>query len=179
MVVNNDYRTALRQFDILHNYFHLAGWELYRDNDYGVIYLRNTLGSNRARFDRFTTLFLYTLRLIYEEKREQVELYHDVRTDTASVVQKMNALGLLQKGKTTAKERQEAQATLSRYQIITKLDGAWNKDGNRLLIYPSILFILPNSEIHAMSAQIEETGGQSASSEAGGSEPDADEEGIG
>ena len=173
MAVNNDYRIASRQFEILQSYFQLSGWDLYRDDDYGVIYLRNAFNSNRVRFDRFTTLFLYVLRLIYEEKREQVELHHDVRTDTNEVVQKMIALGLLPGNKKPpVKEREEAQKTLSRYQIISKIDGAWNKDGNKLLIYPSILFILPNSEIHAMAAQIEELGKQASLQEPEQPEPE-------
>ena len=79
-----------------------------------MIYLRNQQGSNRARFSAFTTKFLYMLRLIYEENRQQVELHHDVRTDTFAVIHKMNAFGLLKDGRSTAKDRLEAQKTLAR-----------------------------------------------------------------
>lgn len=155
MDLNNDYRTARRFFDMLKGYFEIAGWDLYEDKTYGVIYLRNQFGSNRVRFNYFTTLFLYTLRVIYEENREHTELHHDVRTDTVTVISKMNALGLLKDGRTTAKDRLEAQKSLSRYQVLSKLDGAWRPDGNKLLIYPTILFLLPNSEIDAMYRQLE------------------------
>lgn len=156
MDLSNDYRTARRFFNILQGYFSLSGWDLYRDDEYGVIYVRNQFGSNRARFSAFTTLFLYMLRLIYEENRQQVELHHDVRTDTFSVINKMNAFGLLKDGRSTAKERLEAQKTLARYQVIAKIDGGWKTDGNKLLIYPTILFFLPNSEIDAMIRQLQE-----------------------
>lgn len=156
MDLNGDYRTARRFFSILQGYFALAGWDLYRDDEYGVLYLRNQLGSNRVRFGAFTTMFLYILRLIYEENRQQVELHHDVRTDTFTVINKMNAFGLLKDGRSTAKERLEAQKTLTRYQVITKLDGGWKTEGNKLLIYPTILFFLPNSEIDAMIRRLGE-----------------------
>lgn len=156
MDMNSDYRTARRFFSILQGYFSLAGWDLYRDDEYGVIYLRNQQGSNRVRFGIFTTKFLYTLRLIYEENRQQVELHHDVRTDTFAVINKMGALGILKDGRSTAKEREEAQKTLARYRVIAKLDGGWKTDGNKLLIYPTILFFVPNSEINAMCRQLQE-----------------------
>lgn len=161
MDLNNDYRTARRFFTILQGYFSLAGWDLYRDDEYGVMYLRNQQGSNRARFSAFTTMFLYMLRLIYEENRQQVELHHDVRTDTFAVINKMNAFGLLKDGRSTAKDRLEAQKTLARYQVIAKIDGGWKTDGNKLLIYPTILFFLPNSEIDAMIRQLQEMRKQS------------------
>ncbi len=155
MDMNGDYRTARRLFEILKAYLEMAGWDLYEDKTCGVIYLRNQFGSNRARFNYFTTLFLYMLRIIYEESREHTELHHDVRTDTVTVINKMNAFGLLKGGRSSAKDRLDAQKTLTRYQIIAKLDGAWKSDGNKLLIYPTILLMLPNSEIDAMYRQLD------------------------
>ena len=59
--LNRDYRTAHRLFPILQGYFSLAGWDLYQDSSYGVIYLRNQFDSNHARFDAVTTMFLYVV----------------------------------------------------------------------------------------------------------------------
>ena len=154
--LNRDYRTAHRLFSILQGYFSLAGWDLYQDSSYGVIYLRNQFDSNHARFDAFTTKFLYVLRLIYEEQRGQVELYHDVRTDTNTVFQKMVAFGLVKSNQRVSSSILEAERVLSRYQVLAKLDGAWNSDGNELLIYPTILFFLPNSEIDSLSRRLQE-----------------------
>lgn len=166
MDMNSDYRTARRLFPIMQQYFALSGWDLYNDADYNVIYVSNRFDSNRVRFNRFTTLFLYMLRIIYEENRERVELYRDVRTDTRTVTDKMNAFGLLTKGRPKQKEYMEAQKTLAAYQVITKVDGAWNLEGNKLLIYPTILFLLPNSEIDAMYRQLQALRKESTQEEA-------------
>ena len=155
MDMNGDYRTARRLFPLMQQYFAMAGWDLYNDTDYGVMYISNRFDSNRVRFNRFTTLFLYMLRIIYEENREKVELYRDVRTDTRTVTDKMNVFGLLPKGKPKQKEYMDAQKALANYQVITKVDGAWKPEGNKLLIYPTILFLLPNSEINAMYRQLQ------------------------
>lgn len=70
---------------------------------------------NCLRVDRFTTLFLYTCRLIYEEHREESGQFHTVRMDT-----QMRMLWLLEKGKTSQKERLDDQRTLSHYNVLQK-----------------------------------------------------------
>lgn len=154
---NGDYRMVNRMFECMRDYFYVSGWRLEKDDNYGVISLINEYDHNRLRMDRFTTLFLYTCRLIYEEGREQGDNLHIVRTDTGSIVEKMRTLGLLSKGKTTQKERLEAQRTLSHFNIIQKTETtAWSAEGNGVLIFPSILSIIPNQGINDMMIELEE-----------------------
>lgn len=154
---NGDYRMVSRLFDCMGEYFSASGWKLEKDDNYGVISLTNEYDHNRLRIDRFTTLFLYTCRLIYEEGREQGDNLHIVRTDTGAIVEKMRMLGLLNKGKTTQKERLEAQRALSHFNIIQKTETtAWSADGNGVLIFPSILAIIPNQGINDMMIELEE-----------------------
>lgn len=154
---NGDYRMVNRLFDCMRDYFSASGWKLERDDNYGVISLTNEYDHNRLRIDRFTTLFLYTCRLIYEEGREQGDNLHIVRTDTGAIVEKMRMLGLLNKGKTTQKERLEAQRALSHFNIIQKTETtAWSADGNGVLIFPSILSMIPNQGINDMMLELEE-----------------------
>jgi hypothetical protein len=121
------------------------------------MFLFNLYDHNRLRIDRFTTLFLYTCRLVYEEEREQANSFHTVRTDTQTIVEKMRMLGLLEKGKTTQKERIDAQRTLAHYNIIQKMESsAWNSEGNQILILPSILSIVSNRGINDMMTELEE-----------------------
>jgi hypothetical protein len=162
---NKDYQAASRFFDALHGYFLLSGWCLEKDDSYGIISLSNIYEHNRLRLDRFTTLFLYTCRLIYEEGREDAGAFHTVKTDTKTVVDKMHYMGLLEKGrsvdkdwgKTTKKERIEAQRTLSHFNIIKKIESSpWDGEGNNILILPSILAIVSNEGINAMYKELEE-----------------------
>jgi len=153
---NADYRMVNRLFECMHEYFSVSGWKLEKDDNYGVISLINEFDHNRLRIDRFTTLFLYTCRLIYEEGREQGDNLNIVRTDTGSIVEKMRLLGLLEKGKTTQKERLEAQRTLAHFNIIQKTEStAWSPDGNGVLIFPSILSIISNQAINDMMSELE------------------------
>jgi hypothetical protein len=146
-----------RLFECMREYFSVSGWKLEKDDNYGVISLINEFDSNRLRMDRFTTLFLYTCRLIYEEGREQGDNLHIIHTDTGAVVEKMRFLGLLERGKTTQKERLEAQRALAHFNIIQKKEStAWSPEGNGLLIFPSILSIISNQGINDMMLELEE-----------------------
>jgi hypothetical protein len=158
---NRDYQTVSRLFDLFKDYFDLSGWRLEKDDNYGVISLYNYYDHNRFRLDRFTTLFLYMCRLIYEEKREDAGMYKTVMAGTAEVIEKMRTLGLLEKGRsgkeTTKKERIDAQRTLAHFNIIRKMETSpWDGDGNKILILPSILSIIPNQGINALYDELED-----------------------
>ena len=154
---NSDYRFVSRMFACMRDYFAVSGWTLEKDDTYGVISLSNIYDHNRIRLNRFTTLFLYVCRLIYEEGREQGDNLRIVHTDTAEVVEKMRFFGLLDRGKTTIKERFEAQSTLAHYNIIQKTDAAaWRSEGNDLLIMPSILSLISGQSINELMKELEE-----------------------
>lgn len=153
---SSDYTMISRLFSVMQEYFSVSGWKLEKDDNYGVISLINIYDHNRLRVDRFTTLFLYTCRLIYEEHREESGQFHTVRTDTQTIVEKMRMLGLLEKGKTSQKERLDAQRTLSHYNVLQKMDSTWSNEGNQLLILPSILSMVSNQGINDMMIELEE-----------------------
>lgn len=154
---NADFNMVMRLFEVLQEYFEVTGWRLSKDDDYGIVSLISEYDNNRFRLDRFTTLFLYVCRLIYEENRENENSYHVVKTDTSSVVEKMKTLGLLKGGKSTQKERIDAQRTLAHFNIIQKMETSpWSGEGNDILILPSVLTIISNQSINTMKAQLDD-----------------------
>lgn len=155
---NRDYQIVSRLFPLFQEYFELSGWRLEKDDHYGIISLSNTYAHNRLQLNRFTTIFLYVCRLIYEEDREEVSgTFHMVRTSTQEVIGKMNTLELLEKKRTTQKERIDAQRTLAHFNIIRKMEASpWDGDGNQILILPSVLSIIPNRNINTMKAELGE-----------------------
>jgi len=156
-VINEDYKSTSRLFNLLRDYFELSYWRLEKDDNYGIISLYNIKDHNRLRLDRFTTIFLYMCRLIYEERREEAASFHRVKTSTSEVIEKMRTLNLLEKNKTSKKERIEAQRTLAHYNIIRKMEtSSWDGDGNQILILPSILAIIPNQGINDLKTELEE-----------------------
>lgn len=60
-------------------------------------------------------------------------------------------------GKSTQKERIDAQRTLAHFNIIQKMEPSpWSADGNDILILPSILYVIDNQSINAMISELED-----------------------
>lgn len=156
VLMNEDYRMVSRLYNIMSEYFEIIGWKMIRDDNYGVTAIYSIYDNNRLRLDRFTTLFLYTLRLVYEEEREKVNNFNNVRTDTQAIIEKMLSFGLIPSGRTTIRERVDAQRALAHYNIIQKLESTWRNEGNTLIIHPSILLMIPNDGINRMMEEIED-----------------------
>jgi len=150
---NHNYRIISAMFECMREYFSYAGFKLEKDDDYGVISLVSEFGQNFYRADRFTTLFLYTCRLVYEEERSGNQSI--VQSDTDTIIQKMRILNLLEGGKVSQEKRKEAQQTLAYFNIIQKTEpGKWQNEGNRIHILPSVLLVVRN--LNDMEYELEE-----------------------
>lgn len=152
--VNSEYRFIERNYELFVDYLDFAGWTLDKDSNYGVIALSNTYEYNRVRLDRSTTMILYTLRLIFEEEREKVTLRNEILITTGQIVQKLITLGLVKK-KPSDKDLSEALRLLSYHSVIQKLEGIWEDAECKILILPSILFIVTNERISRIHEMLE------------------------
>lgn len=156
---NPDYLFVERQFDLFQDYLEYSGFHLERDSNYGVIFISSTYEYNRVKFDKATTLMLYVLRLIYEEEREKLSLSRDIFTSTGDLVHKMISLGVIKKKPSNLVMR-DSLRTLNRFRIIEKSEGSWETADTRLLILPTILFIVTNERISNMYKLIDEEQGK-------------------
>ena len=152
---NPDYLFVERNFELFQDYLEYAGFRLERDSNYGVIFLSSSYEFNRVKLDKATTLMLYVLRLIYEEEREKLSLSRDIFTTTGDLVHKMLSLGVT-KRKPANLTLRDSLRTLNRFRIVEKVDGPWENADTRLLILPTILFIVTNERISNMYQLIDE-----------------------
>ncbi len=152
---NPDYLFVERNFEIFQEYLEYSGFHLERDSNYGVISLSSSYEFNRIKLDKFTTLMLYVLRLIYEEEREKLSLSKDIFTSTGDLIHKMISLGVIKKKPANLVLR-DSLRTLNRYRIIEKPDGSWEAADTKLLILPTILFIVTNERISNMYKLIDD-----------------------
>ena len=152
---NPDYLFVERNFELFQDYLEYAGFRLERDSNYGVIFLSSSYVFNRIKLDKATTLMLYVLRLIYEEEREKLSLSRDIFTTTGDLVHKMLSLGVI-KRKPANLTLRDSLRTLNRFRIVEKVDGPWENADTRLLILPTILFIVTNERISNMYQLIDE-----------------------
>ena len=152
---NPDYLFVERNFELFQAYLEYAGFRLERDSNYGVIFLSSSYEFNRVKLDKATTLMLYVLRLIYEEEREKLSLSRDIFTTTGDLVHKMLSLGVI-KRKPANLTLRDSLRTLNRFRIVEKVEGPWENADTRLLILPTILFIVTNERISNMYQLIDE-----------------------
>lgn len=145
--VHPDYRFVERLFDVFSGYLQVAGFSLHRDSVYGVISISSLHDYNKFQFSKFTTGVLLTLRLIFEERREAVSLRQEVLLDTSELVSKMQVLELLDK-RPAMRDLALALKQLSSFNLVLRLGGGkWEAPDTRLMILPSILFVIPNDKL--------------------------------
>lgn len=152
---NPDYLFVERNFELFEDYLEYSGFRLERDTNYGVIFLSSTYEFNRVKLDKMTTLMIYVLRLIYEEEREKLSLSRNIFTSTGDLIHKMISLGVIKK-KPANQVMKDSLRTLNRFRIVEKPEGSWEDADTKLLILPTILFIVTNERIGNMYRLLEE-----------------------
>lgn len=156
--INKDYRFIEHHKELITDYLNIVGWDMRIDDSFGVVRIRNTYEFNRVRLNKVPTYLLYTLRLIYEEEQERVSSRSNmsVSTTVADIHHKLRSLNLLET-KLGKRELEESLSQIKSFNIIDKLDETWSHPDCRIIIYPSIIFIVPNEKIHTLTNQAETT----------------------
>ncbi len=152
--INPCYGFIERHYELLADYLYYSGWRLQKDSNYGVISLINEYEYNRVRLNKNTTLMLFTLRLIFEEEREKIALRNEILTTTGQMVHKMITLGVIAK-KPSDRDLADGLRQLAHHNIIEKIEGPWEQADTKLLILPSVLFVITNEKISRIYETLE------------------------
>ena len=150
---NADYRFIDRNIELFREYLELAGFRLVKDSNYEVIYIENEYGYNKKRLDKNTTIFLYGLRLKFDEDRESVKLNIDTIVTVSDIIKTLMDVGAYNK-KPSDLEIKTALSNLINFNIIQKIDGPLEKPETKIIILPSILFVITNEKITRLSQSI-------------------------
>lgn len=149
-LVNPEYNWALRNYEVLEEYLEYAGITLSRDTGYGVIYISSFPASERARFDKLTTLVCYVLRLVYMENREALSLSSVTVLTVGDLVDKMAMLGLM-KNRFTKTQIKDSLRRLLRFRLIAKGSGDLDDKATRIVVLPSIAFAISDEKITSLA----------------------------
>lgn len=150
---NSDYRFIDRNIELFRDYLDIAGYRIIKDSNYEVIYIENEFGYNKKRLDKNTTIFLYGLRLKYDEEREKLRLNTDVIISVADIIATLIDVKAYDK-KPSDIEIKTALSNLINFNIIQKVEGILEKPDTKIVILPSILFVLTNEKITILSNSI-------------------------
>lgn len=152
---NSDYRFVESNYDIFMSFFEIAGFSLQKDNNYEVIWLENEYDYNKKRLGKSTTLYLYALRLLYDEEREKVRTTQDVVVEVADLVKILIDTGAITK-KPSNVDLKEGLAELIKFNVIQKKSGNLDEPNSKIIILPSILFALTNDKLTKLSDSIKQ-----------------------
>lgn len=144
--LSKEYRFIESNFDLFYDYLEMSGWKIYKDIQYGIIYVRNTDGFNKLALNKLTTVMLVTMRVIYEESRAQASSTNDVCTTIGALFGKIvNEFSVYPK-KPPQKEIKESFRILESHNLIRKLDDSYDDIECRFIILPSVLIAVPNEK---------------------------------
>lgn len=155
-VMNPDYRFIERNLDLFKNYLELGGWKLERNDNYEVIYITSNFRYNKMRLDKFTTILLYILRLMYDQKRENINLTEQIIVSVSEIISTVNEIGAYEKRKPSLLEIKTSLRTIAGFNIIQKIDGAYENPETKIIILPSILFAVTAESITKINENIKD-----------------------
>lgn len=143
---SSDYRLVDLYFEWVHTYLAMAGWELLKNRNLGVIYVESNFSYNRLKMNRMTTLILLTIRLLYDEEREKLTLRKEILMSAGDVVSRLISFHALKKKPSDA-DLQDSFRILARFNLIKKISGDWQDAQCQFLALPSLQLVLDGSVI--------------------------------
>ncbi len=148
--ISREYRFVESRMELFDEYLGLCGWRIYKEPQYGIIYVRNTEGYNRLALNKLSTVMLLTMRIIFEERRAQASGIYEVCATVGELFGKIvNELSAYPK-KPPQKDIKESFAVLENHNLIRRLDDGFDDMENRFIILPSVLIAVSNDKCRSV-----------------------------
>ncbi len=148
-----EYRFIDYHADLINEYFSIMGWALHIDRTYGVAHAFYQENDKNDQFSLSESMFLITMRLIYNEERDNLSTKREVKTSTREIIEKMMSTGAV-KNKPNDTDTVQALRLARNHNVITKISGSWTDPKCSILIYPSILFLVSDSVVNKLLNRI-------------------------
>lgn len=147
----DDYLLVRRHFDHLQVFFRLMGWELTLDQLHECVFLDSGERAHRRSLSREESIWLLVLRLIYEEKRGELNLSQFPLTTLHEIRAKYETFGLPVINRTRL---QEHIRLATRYQLIQVLDSDIRADDCRFQLYHTLVHVVDAGQVEKLEAML-------------------------
>jgi hypothetical protein len=181
LVANRDedrgsYRFVEKHLTVFQGYLNLAHWDLHHNKRLAVFQLYNRLEKNRRLFTLQETIFLFILRLLYDEKQRQLRITQNVLITGQEIQEKYLALKI----RNRLPSREDMQRILklfSRFSLLDLKKGTWNEPDSVFVLHSSLLVVLETETVENLAEWILENTGPEGIQEGGDNDeaPDPDE----
>lgn len=152
--LNPDYLFVQKYFEVLYQYFALMNWQLRIDDYFGYCFLVCESSENRLNLTKEQTGLFLCLRLLYDEKMNDLDFESDVIVSIQDILDKLiGEFGLL---KTYSKQKMKDDLSVAlRFRVIQKIKGALNSAESLFVIMPSVLAAVPSDRVHSLVKNFE------------------------
>ena len=154
-IINRNYNFLSRYYDLFKNYLSLLGWNIYKDDYHGYFYVTNSNEANRCNLNKLETSVLLTLRMIYEEKQDEIGLEHNILCTVGDIVEKLVNVYAIISAKSNMSEIKRILAFFEQHRIVQRLDGKFNQNSCKLDILPTILNVVSTEKMAAIAESID------------------------
>ncbi|UMZ74964.1 DUF4194 domain-containing protein [Natranaerofaba carboxydovora] len=140
------YRFVEKHFDIFQGYLNMARWEILYNRRLSVLQAYNIEEKNRRRFNLQETIFLLILRLLYDEKKKDLQLTKDVVAAGFEIQEKYMALQI----KERLPSREEMTRILRLFSSFSLLDlkkGHYKDPEATYILYPSLQMVIDDAKL--------------------------------
>lgn len=152
-----DYIFVRQNKDMFISYFELLGYDIKLNEEQGVIALVSQFTTGRLNLGKYESIFLLILRLLYLEKRKQLENFStEVTVLIEEIREKYSLLKVKSKPVMDKALERQAISLLKKYNIVQNLDTDLNQPDTRIIIYPAVLMAVPVENINKYFEQVEQ-----------------------
>lgn len=149
------YRLIVNHYDYFRNLFDALGWSLHRDDNFGFVGLLPTVTENFARLKLVDTLLVLTLRLLYEEGMDRLEVQDGcVYAETEELLGRYETL--LKRKRPGLTEMRAILARLARFGLIETDDIQGSELLPRLRILPGIRVVTDSRVMERLAGYMAE-----------------------
>lgn len=130
-------------------FFDLLGYEIYINEDQGVIALKSQFVTGRLQLTKGESIFLLILRLLYIEKRKEIShSYEDVTVLMEEIRERYGVLEIKSQPAMNKSMERKYVSLFKRYNIIKNIDSDVNLADSRIIIYPSVMLAVAVDDIN-------------------------------
>jgi len=141
-----DYYFVENNILAINEYFEILGFEVELNRNLKSAQLINKFGRNKLQFVLFESITLLILRILYQEKMQDLSLSEHVVIEVEELQNKFIALGF----KVRLMDKTSLKGTLGkfkRFNIIETLDRDVTSGDSRVIIYPTIQMLVRSENI--------------------------------
>lgn len=144
-----DYLFVKENRDFFVPYFDLLGYDIRINEDQGVIALINRNGTGRLNLNKYDSILLLILRILYLDKRKELATFSEEVTVLMEEIREKYAVLKITAKPVLDKVTEKHMVSLFRkYNLIQNLDSDVNQADARIVIYPSIIMAIPVEDVN-------------------------------